>query len=298
MLSILIPTYNYDAFPLVKELHQQALLEGLVFEIIVSDDASTDQDMIALNREITKLSYCQYHLNNKNLGRGANRNQLAQLAKFDWVLFLDSDTMPISKSFVRNYLDCVAKNKSSVCFGGIAYKANKPTNDELLRWTFGRKREAIPVSKRQEKMYGSAFVSNILLARQVLIDYPFHSSIYDYGFEDFAFINQLRKKGLLILHIDNPVLHLNLEKSEVFLQKHLSAIENLNTLINKSIILDNETRLSKLRTRLRRFGLCSLLVFIFHTFEKIIRKNLTSNRPSLLLFDLYKLGYFCSLKES
>ena len=59
MLSILIPTYNYDTFQLVKELHNQALKEGIEFEIIVSDDASSNEDLIARNKEILQLSNCQ-----------------------------------------------------------------------------------------------------------------------------------------------------------------------------------------------------------------------------------------------
>ena len=35
MLSILIPTYNYNAFPLVEELQNQAIEAGIAFEIIV-----------------------------------------------------------------------------------------------------------------------------------------------------------------------------------------------------------------------------------------------------------------------
>jgi glycosyltransferase involved in cell wall biosynthesis len=51
MLSILIPTHNYDTFQLVKELHNQAIKECIEFEIIVSDDASSNEELITRNKE-------------------------------------------------------------------------------------------------------------------------------------------------------------------------------------------------------------------------------------------------------
>ena len=41
MLSILIPTYNYNITRLVVDLHQQALDTYVDFEIIVIEDGST-----------------------------------------------------------------------------------------------------------------------------------------------------------------------------------------------------------------------------------------------------------------
>ena len=40
MLSILIPTFNYNALPLAKILESQALKLGIVFELICMDDGS------------------------------------------------------------------------------------------------------------------------------------------------------------------------------------------------------------------------------------------------------------------
>ncbi len=42
MLSILIPTYNYNVLLLVQELQSQSLKENIAFEIIVFDDADVD----------------------------------------------------------------------------------------------------------------------------------------------------------------------------------------------------------------------------------------------------------------
>ena len=52
MLSVLIPTYNYNAFSLVEELHRQLTLEAIIFEIICLDDGSNS----VLNNENKKIN--------------------------------------------------------------------------------------------------------------------------------------------------------------------------------------------------------------------------------------------------
>ena len=298
MLSILIPSYNYSTFPLVQELHQQLLQQNIAFEIIVGDDSSTDIETNKLNQQITSLSHCVLKVNAVNLGRGSNRNALCKIATYPWILFLDCDTIPTTSSFIKNYLNCINSNDGAVFFGGIAYSKAKPKKDELLRWIYGRTREAIPVKKRRSKIYEATLVSNILMKKQLQLDHPFNSSIYDYGFEDFVFIAELKKNHVPIHHINNPVFHINLEKSDVFLEKHLKAIDNLHFLIQKRIVDANETHLSKTYQWLSRFGLHLLIKVLFKNLEPSLRKNLISNKPSLLLFDFYKLGYFCNLKNS
>ncbi|MEM9260646.1 MAG: hypothetical protein AAGA62_13425, partial [Bacteroidota bacterium] len=51
-----------------------------------------------------------------------------------------------------------------------------------------------------------------------------------YGHEDTLWGQQLAKAGVGILHIDNPVTHLGLETSGVFLEKQHRAIHNLRLL--------------------------------------------------------------------
>jgi glycosyltransferase involved in cell wall biosynthesis len=66
MLSILIPIYNYNAYPLVKELHSQCLEATIDFEILCQDDFSTNIQQ----KEINTLENCRFSRNETNLGRG------------------------------------------------------------------------------------------------------------------------------------------------------------------------------------------------------------------------------------
>lgn len=296
MLSILIPVFNYDASPLVEDIKKQIEKLGISYEIIVLNDASTS--FLFENQRLKDKDAIYYEVLETNIGRSKIRNLLCQKAQFEWVLLLDCDTKPTHEFFIKKYIDCIAKNEGSVFYGGLAYQQAKPEGDKLLRWIYGQKREAIPVQTRQKNTYDSALVSNILLKSNIILEHQFEASIDNYGFEDFVFIHKLKKNAIPIIHIDNPVFHINIEKSSVFLQKHLDAIQNLNLLIANQIISPNETRLGKLRTKLVSLRLQYPTVFFFNSFKSSIRKNLLSSRPSLFLFDLYKIGYFCSIKDS
>ena len=56
MLSILIPTYNYNVVPLVLELHKQCLECEIDFEILCQDDAS--KLFFEENKKINGLKLC------------------------------------------------------------------------------------------------------------------------------------------------------------------------------------------------------------------------------------------------
>ena len=71
MLSILIPTYNYNTLKLVKDLQLQGVKSDIDFEILVLDDASTDIKCITENKEINFLEHCSFLENKKNSGRTA-----------------------------------------------------------------------------------------------------------------------------------------------------------------------------------------------------------------------------------
>ena len=59
MLSILIPTYNYNIAPLVNELFLQCeLIPNLNFEILVYDDGS--QLYHSENSKINNLKNCSF----------------------------------------------------------------------------------------------------------------------------------------------------------------------------------------------------------------------------------------------
>lgn len=298
MISIIIPTFNYKTLSLVKELYSQVKKENVDFEILVSDDASTNLNIVEYNSAINLLENCKIYFNSKNLGRGKNINSLVSKAKYDWLIILDCDLFPSSKNFISNYLNAIKTNNAPFYFGGILYKEEIPNEKEMLRWVYGKSRESIPVYVREQFPYKYALTSNILIEKKILLKTPFNSAINKYGFEDLVLVSELQSKNILIKHIENPLFHLNLEKSIVFIRKYQSSLNNLKFLIDSEIISYNATRISQLKEKIDFFPLNLIILKIYKTFENQLISNLTSKKPKLYLFDFYRLGYFLNLYRS
>ena len=85
MISILIPVYNYDCSLLIKELAAQSLqlkeeLDGeFDYEIIVSDDASTDLNKQKINMTAALTTGSTYIQQKKNIGQAHLRNAMADM---------------------------------------------------------------------------------------------------------------------------------------------------------------------------------------------------------------------------
>lgn len=298
MISILIPTYNYNTLPLVTELHRQAISESIEFEIIVADDASPINENTEINSKINQFPNCKFERHESNLGRGQNRNSLVQKAKYDWVLLMDCDTFPKQKNFIKNYLESLKNHTEKAIFGGILYYNERPKEEEMLRWVFGKSREEIPLPKRLANPFHYALISNILLHKKILLSHPFDNAIFNYGYEDIVFILSLKRENIAITHIENPAYHLNLEKSEVFLNKFHSSLQNLKLVLDQNIISPDDTSLTKAYTNLKRLHLVKPTALAFKMLRNAFTKNLISKNPSLFIFDVYRLGYFCQINSN
>ena len=293
MLSILIPTYDYNIVPLVKELEQQALKANVSFEIISTDDGSFSV-INEKNQFINTLVNCKFIENKRNLGRSGIRNLLAKKAKYNWLLFLDADVMPINKNFLLNYLNSINED-SEVIYGGIKYPDKSPSKDKLLRWNYGSKREALNVDKRLKNKYLRFLTLSFIIKKDVFSKVLFNEEIPNNRHEDTLFAYDLKKQNIKIEHIDNPVIHYGIEDSGEFLEKSLLSVESLLILINNRHISFNHTLISRIFRFSKFIFLNYFLSFIYGRFNTKIENNLLSEKPSLVLFDLYRLSYLCHL---
>jgi glycosyltransferase involved in cell wall biosynthesis len=298
MLSILIPIYNYDVRELVENLHRQAVNTRVDFEIVVIDDAS-DDEFTKTNREIKSLSQVNYIEEKINLGRSKIRNKLARIARFENLLFLDCDSGIFQKNFIRTYLEQLGH--SQVIYGGRLYANDSNISIHYkLHWLYGIKREQSPASERNVEPNRSFQTNNFLISKHLLLDIGFNERITGYGHEDTLFGYELKKRHITIQHIDNPVIHLGLESNEEFLRKTREGIKNLKRIMringNEKKLVNDITILSYYK-KVERIGLDRTIEFFYKRYEHLLRKNLLGRKPNLLVFDLYKLGYLCSINH-
>jgi glycosyltransferase involved in cell wall biosynthesis len=290
MLSLLIPTYNYNVLPLVLELQSQSEDCKIEYEIIVIDDGSNT--IFLENQQINTFENCKYIVNEVNLGRASNINKLVELSKFEYILILEADAFPSQKNYIQSYVKAIRLHPQAV-FGGVIYSSKKPIQGNLLRWIYGNSRESKSLEHRIKDPLDIVFSWNLLLKKSVFLNLLFDSSITTYGFEDLVFLKKLKKNQIKIVQIENILIHQNEEQSTVFIDKSKTAVLNLIELYQNNVLVAADSNLLHAFETVKNLHLLSFSTFLFTRYEKYLVKNLLSEKPSLFLFDLYRLGYFC-----
>ena len=287
-ISVLIPTYNHVCVSLVEQL--QPLLEAaaIPYEIIVADDGSSLASAIETNRKIASLPHCQYIVREKNTGRAAIRNFLAQQATYSYLLYIDSDMTVIDAQYIQRYLK---SDGDTVIDGGVAI-SDAPDNTNL-RWLYEKAEEPHHTApERQKSPYQHLHTANLLVRRDLMLAHPFDERFRHYGYEDVLLGKTLRQHHIPIVHIDNPLGFCTFETNPEFVAK---TEEGLRTLHQFRDDLRGYSRLLTLVSGIHIPLILSLIRLWHRLFKNAERRNLCSSRPSLVLFKLYRLGYFLSL---
>lgn len=293
MLSILIPTYNYHTFPLAEQLEKQALQLNVPFEIICVDDGSFGEINIK-NQNINTLTNAKFIEQKKNMGSIGNRKYLANLAQYEWLLFVDSDTLPETSSFLNDYITCFSTDVD-VVFGGISYNESLDDENQSLRWHYGHERETKTVDQRKKDIYRSIILGCFAIRKSLFLKISESITYNRYGL-DILFTYHLKMAKARVQHIHAPAVHMGLETNQAYLKKSESAINTLYMLYSHRSISISYSKLMKYYHILKSLALAGLFSSLINIRKKHIVKNLMSNKPNLLYFDLYRLAYLCSLK--
>ena len=283
-LSILIPTFNDACDALVTALHEQAEALGIDYEIIVADDGSTDDAVVEGNRRINGLSHCKVIEQQQNMGRAAIRNFLTQQARYEWLLFIDSDMVVCREDFVKRY---VSHEGHDIVYGGVVIGAVEEGN---LRSVYEKAAEKDhTLEKRLQSPYQDFHTANFMIKRELMLQHPFDERFRYYGYEDVLMGKAMKQAGVAIDHIDNPLSFEVFEDNEAFVAK---TEEGLRTLYTFRDELKGYSRLLD-RIEMLPMGLVRLWHRLFGPIEK---RKLLGPHPSLTVFNLYKIGYYATLQ--
>lgn len=291
MLSVLIPVYNFQYVRLVETIHKQLMLSAIAFEIICLDDAS--ELFTSENNRISKLSHTTYNILPTNLGRIATRQQLANSAKYDWLLFLDADVLPKSEEFIQNYLNGLNTDVDAI-YGGFAYHDEAPKSQYSLRWKYGKTKEEVSALIRNKAPYKIVISANFLIKKAVFLSINSQIDSKGYGYDNY-FGAILKAQNRTVLHIDNEVYHLGIEDNATYLNKIKQAVETLHLLHKTSKITDSDNDLLGLFKTLKKYRLHYIFGLFLKWFQKSFEKQLIGDHPSITLLQFYKLSYICYL---
>ena len=289
-LSVLIPAYNCNCLPLVEQLLPLLQSDVDAYEVIVSDDATTDSEIIKANEAINQLPGCRYILKTENAGSAANRNYLGAISQYPLLLFLDCDISIPDKSFLKQYL---STPMDDVVNGGISIIDDVQLHQNL-RYRY--EKAEIPshtAVMRQANRYQHFRSTNFMITRSAFEKCPFDERFTRSGYEDVLYGKMLKQQHINVVHIDNPVLMTKFENNPDYVTKIERSLETLYTFRNE---LRGYSRLLTFVSGIHLSIVRNLIRLWHKVFKKAERRNLCGSRPSLWVFNLYRLGYYLSLQ--
>ena len=187
-ISLLILTQNrwYDLRECLDSIKSVAPLIG---EILVLDNGS---DLEVTDSLRTDFPYVTFFRSEENLGVARGRNELAQMAKFDLLWFLDDDAQLGNLDYVSIILDYFQNEKVSL----ISFKVfNRFTLIEETRGIPHKKKRIFNEDKESAYFNGCSFVVH----RSVfLTGLSFWNELY-YSGEELALSYEILEKNLKIV---------------------------------------------------------------------------------------------------
>lgn len=286
MISICIPAYQTDPNELIKQLVTQANELSVSYQILVLDDCSPQP--ITIDTQEAQLIRPD-----NNLGSIEARKQLATHATYNHLLFLDADVALSNHDFLKQYLDH-CHTDYEICYGGVTYQKNKPEPQELLRWHYGKEREAKSVKDRMNDPIQNITSAGFLIQKEVFFNI-YNAVESGYG-GDVLLSYQINKQGFNITHIDNPVIHLGLEIASSFITKSLNAIKTTYLAEEEGILPKDFRPVQRAYLKLDRFYITGIARVLLNVFKNRCIKNLNGLNPKILFLDLLKLNEYISLK--
>lgn len=117
LVSVITPVYNAERFI-------QQTLESMIaqtyerIEFILVDDCSSDSSAQIIKSYEKKHTNIIYHLQEKNMGAGVARNKALEIAKGQYVAFLDSDDLWAPEKTKRQ-IDLMKSTGTPLCYAAI-----------------------------------------------------------------------------------------------------------------------------------------------------------------------------------
>ena len=206
--SIIIPSFNRadELADLLISL-QKIDFPKERFEVIISDDGSTDDTETLVKQHIAENKYELHYIRQQNKGPGAARNAGMEKAKGDFFIFVDSD-VTVPKNWLTD-IDKMVTEKEADAFGGPdTYRDDFPALLKAINYSMtsfittgglrGKK------GKKLAKFYPRSF--NMGLSRDLW------EKIGGFGGlrhgQDIEFSHRILKSGAKVVFVaDAPVYH-------------------------------------------------------------------------------------------
>lgn len=201
LISVLVCNYNYGKY--IEETLDSILAQTYPsLEVVIVDDGSSDNSVEIIKKYIKNHKDRSLTLKAKKQNQGIcfARNDAIDLAKGDYLIFLDSDdTLPAE--YIAEMYKTIVKQKADVVYGDVAafgaekYRTNYPQFDPLELM----KRNYINVTS--------------LIRRSALKGHRFDEKLNRKTHEDYDFWLGLSLMGIKFVKAENVYLNYRIQKA-------------------------------------------------------------------------------------
>lgn len=226
-LSVLIPFLRDDPSDLMARLDQEAAAVAGQAELIVLDDGTGDAGLSARLAALVDEMTLPARLITvaANEGRSRGRNRLAQAARGDAFLFLDSDMKPDDEGFLAAWVALATGARPAVAFGGFSLLQAPHDARFAVHRRMAARSDCIPAARRVEQPEKYVFTSNLLVRRDVFDAESFDAGFTGWGWEDVEWAMRVSRR-FEVVHLDNPATHMGLDTVEVLAAKYEQSAPN------------------------------------------------------------------------
>lgn len=195
LISIIMPAYNCEKY-IIEAINSVIDQSYQNWELLVLDDGSKDNTLKIINEFGNKDSRIRPLPNEKNIGVSATRNRGIELARGEWIAFLDSDDMwEVSK--LEKQLKVAKENSAEFLFTGSSYINEE---GEPFKGIF-----EVPEKVSYKKLRNQ----NVISCSSVFIKKKFFDNIKmekDDMHEDYAVWLRVLRTGVTAYGVNEPLL--------------------------------------------------------------------------------------------
>jgi glycosyltransferase involved in cell wall biosynthesis len=167
-ISVCIPTYN-QAHYLEQAIHSACEQTTLPYEIIVSDDCSSDDTQEILKRLSNEISFLKIISHSKNLGIAANTDECLRVATGDFIVRLDSDDY-LAPRYIERLSELLLKNPTAGYAHANVYEIDQNGHFLKQRRLFAKSGFQTSKDALRSALKGYRVAANIIMFRRSALE--------------------------------------------------------------------------------------------------------------------------------
>ncbi|MDO1560338.1 glycosyltransferase family A protein [Brevundimonas sp. 2R-24] len=230
-LSVLIPFFRDDPTRLIHALDAQGARE---VELVLLDDGGEDASLTQRVRQALEAATLPIRLVvlHENAGRARGRNLLAEQARAEALLFLDSDMLPDRPDFLHRWLTLAKAPSIGVAFGGFSLLQAPRDPRFAVHRAMALRSDCLPAAERMKTPEKYVYTSNLLVRREVFDRISFAADFTGWGWEDVEWA--MRAADISpIVHVDIPATHMGLDPVEALIGKYEQSAPNFARVVER-----------------------------------------------------------------